>query len=166
MPITPTPNCRILIHMRWPIEGGSTRLTPEALRQLTPYTTRYAETLGVLVHAVGGTEDHLHVLAEVPPTHILEDFRHELQLSLRRFIEGALALPGFAWSETGCAYASVSPKELEELAAYIRDNAARHAAGTTLPEQEGDEAGEGEVEETEALPDWLREAMSQGKKPE
>lgn len=151
---------RVSVHTLWPVAEHSPELTEEALTRLVSYTTRYGQTLGIVVHAVGGINDHLHVLLDLPPTMTLQQVLDELPRATARFLSDVLKLKGFAWAVSDGGMESVSPENVAFLASYVSENASHHADGTTLPEQEFGvrEAGETTAAEDE-VPAWLREAM-------
>lgn len=149
---------RILLQSLWWTRDGGPILSDEALERLGPYITRYAQTLGIAVFAVGGTENHLHIAHDLVPSRPLTGTMEEVRRATVRFLRDSLNLSGFTWAED-TTIISARPEDLETLSAYIRENAARHAAGRTLPEWEGAEE-EAEAEETEAIPDWLKRAAA------
>lgn len=149
---------RILLQsLWWPREGGPL-LTAEAVERLGPYITRYAQTLGIAIFAVGGTEDHLHIAHDLVPSRPLTGSMEEIRRATVRFLRDSLNIPNFTWAED-TTLVSARPEDLESLSAYIRENAARHAAGRTLPEWEGTD-GDAEPEETDEMPDWLKRAAA------
>ena len=151
----------ILLHFRWGVAGGA--LTAPALAKLTPYITRYAETLNVRVIAVGGVSDHLHVLADIPPEMPADQFARDLLPPTARYLRDVGGVRSFAWDAAGVSVVSVSPGERAAVAAYLAEQEARHAAGDLEPAYEGGAAAVvaaagGEDE----LPGWLAEAMKRG----
>ncbi|MDX1931720.1 MAG: transposase [Capsulimonadales bacterium] len=131
---------------------GEQGLTPAVIERLQPYVTRYAQTMGIAVFAVGGQEDHLHILFRLPEDKTLKMIDTELAKTTTRFVRESLALPGFAWAEEPL-FLSVSADEVEECAAYILDNPARHASRTAIAAWETDEEADGD---DDAVPEWLR----------
>lgn len=155
---------RILLHTIWQVERNSPLLTEEARNRLAPYITRYAQTLGVVVLAVGGTDDHLHILHGLLPSRPLDKTLEEIQRATVRFLRDSMQLTGFVWSEEGDPE-SLRPTDSESLIGYIRENAVRHATQTTVLEWEGSSfATEDSPEDPAAiLPEWLKQA-AQGMK--
>ncbi len=148
---------RILLQSLWRTREGGPLLTGEAVERLGPYITRYAQTLGITVFAVGGTENHLHIAHDLVLARPLTGTMEEIRRATVRFLQDSLSMPGFVWAED-ISIVSARPEDGDSLFSYIRENAARHAAGRTLPEWEGaEEAG---PEETEEIPDWLKRAAA------
>jgi len=152
-----TPNIRIVLQdLWWTVDEGPT-LTEEMIGRLAPYITRYAQTLGVTVYAVGGAEDHLHILYDLAPNRTPDGITTELQKTTTRFLRDVLSVRGFAWAEASCVE-SFSPEELETLTEYVSDNFARHREGRLVAAYEcpNEEDADGED-----VPDWLRDALSE-----
>ena len=149
---------RLFYHLRWPVKNGAPPLSDGALERLGPYLTRYAQTLGAHVHAVGGAADHLHILAKAPPERALLDLSEELRRATGRFLRDVLNLSGFAWDDGAQSLATVSPDALPALIAYVNEQPARHAVWNLNPEWEDQASGEPQNQEEE-LPDWLRDVV-------
>jgi REP element-mobilizing transposase RayT len=63
--------------------------------------------LGGRSEILGGTVDHVHILAELKATHTLADFVRELKKASSVWVHEKQLLPAFAWQEgdaaDGCA---------------------------------------------------------------
>ena len=157
MTTPPTIHAHVLVHCRWFVAVSGARLDEAIVARLAPYITRYAQTLGVGVSAVGGASDHLHILLILPPDQTLARITDELQAATTRLLAGTLALRDFAWADVVEAE-SVGP-ESADLAAYITGNAAHHADGTTVAAWETNAPVVPDPKPADARPPWLREAM-------
>lgn len=152
------PDLRIAVHcVWWTAEGGPT-LPPEAVERLVSYVTRYGQTLGVAVAAVGGFVDHLHLLFDLPTNKTLDQITGELRRTTARFLRDSMSLPGFNWAE-GDALQSVGRDEAALCAEYVRDNAARHREGAADPYWEFLADAGADDEDAEEVPEWLRKAL-------
>ena len=150
---------KVIVHLRWPVSEAGSPLSAEALERLTPYITRYAQTLGVLVHAVGGVPDHLHLLIELPISRSLQEITNELQGATQRFLRNVLGEARFAWAGDGLLFASISLSGLQEAVEYIHNQVERHAAGELIATMEGEADGESGGGATEEMPAWLRDVL-------
>lgn len=156
MPIVRPPECRVVVHLRWTVAAPEiATLTPAALDKLVPYATRYAETMNIRVLAVGGTDDHLHVLADIPPAMTLDKVGAELRRPTERYLREVLGLAGLAWDADNCAVCSVSPWDVDRIAEYVRGQAAAHESGDLDAFLEGLEEDEPEDDAGE-IPDWIK----------
>ena len=151
-----TPNIQFIVHDLWWVAEEGTKLAEETIERLAPYIARYAQTLGVAVLAVGGAQDHLHVLYDLAPNRTADEVTAELQKTTARYLRDSLAVRGFAWAEASSIF-SVSPHEVSGLREYIEENFQRHKDGRLVAVYEGVlEEDEGDDEE---MPDWLRDVM-------
>jgi REP element-mobilizing transposase RayT len=79
------------------------------------------------VLAVGGTENHIHVLLSLPPGRNLVDIIRDLKANSSRFMK--TEVPGFAWQD-GYSALSVSPSQIEVVKIYIAQQAKHHRERT------------------------------------
>ncbi len=49
-------------------------INPDREAELYRYIIAIADTLGCIVHAIGGIEDHIHLVVSVAPTRSIADF--------------------------------------------------------------------------------------------
>ncbi len=159
MPIRRNPGVEILLHFRWKVATG--KLTPTAITKLGPYIMRYAETLNIRVHAVGGVTDHLHILADLPPDMTADRFSKELQNPTARYLRDVQSVNDFGWNVDSVAIVSISLPERETVALYLTDQEAHHANGVLDPLLEESDAAISSPPPApdEELPDWLTSAL-------
>src|SRR3974390_3056803 len=60
--------------------------------------------------AIGGTDNHVHILLALPPGRNLVDIVRDLKANSSRFMK--TGVPGFAWQD-GYSALSVSPSQIE-----------------------------------------------------
>lgn len=65
--------------------------------------------MGGVAHAVGGTDDHLHIAAGLRATHSLADVMREVKSESSHWIHEELRLAGFAWQEGYGAFTFAAP---------------------------------------------------------
>lgn len=97
---------------------------PEDLQpRLWAYAAAVCKNIGVFVHAVGGTEDHLHLLLQVPPILPVAKAVSAVKSNSSRWAreEGH----SFAWQEGYGAF-SVSHSNVPVVIRYIRSQKAHH----------------------------------------
>lgn len=149
---------RVYLHFRWPLSADSAPFSLDVLGRLGPYLTRYGQTLGATVFAVGGGVDHLHLLLQLPPTRSAHEIETELQAATVRFVRDVLNVQGFAWHENdGGFIVSCGSDAPDKMNDYLRQNWERHATGAVVSHWEGIEAQEPET--NAVLPEWLRDAL-------
>ncbi len=147
------PYLKIAVHARWAVAAASAPITLGAWDRLPSYVTRYAQTLGVPVHAIGGADDHLHLLFDLPTDKSFVAVNTELERAVARFLADLLPRRGFAWSAPDLLVQSVGAGEWEELRDYIAAHSARHAADIVAEWEDTSAPDE------DSVPVWLRDIM-------
>jgi putative transposase len=91
--------------------------------RLWNYLAAIAHNHGVHVIAVGGTENHVHILLVLPPDASLQDVVRTLKCNSTRLVREESHL--FSW-QRGYAAFSVSPSQVERVTSYIANQATHH----------------------------------------
>lgn len=159
MPIRRNPGVEILLHFRWNVAAG--KLTPAAIAKAGPYIMRYAETLNIRVHAVGGIADHLHLLADIPPDMPADRFSRELQAPTARYLRDVLVVRDFSWNSDSVAIVAISPTERDTVVAYLVEQETHHTNNDldSLLEENKEETTAKTAPTEDELPDWLTNAL-------
>jgi len=124
---------RLYYHFVWTTKERQPLIVPEIEALLYGYIIGKAHSLGVIIHAIGGIEDHIHIIASVPPKMSLADFV--------RFVKGASAYhinrlhdevePNFAW-QRGYGVFSLGSKQLPDAVAYVLNQKSHHRENSVL----------------------------------
>ena len=122
----------INLHMTWHVKVSSRLLTLDiepiahnALRQ------KALATPGVIVHAVDGTETHVHLAVTIPPTVLISDFIGQLKGASSFYLNQTLADSSkFAW-QIGYGVLTFGTRDLKWVIDYILNQKKHHAQGTT-----------------------------------
>ena len=130
------PYWRLFYHVVWATKGREPLIQEAFEKRLHGAIRAKAEELGALVHAVGGTEDHVHLVASVPPAISLAKFVGQVKGNSSHFVNSELSLPFiFAWqSEYGAV--SFGGRNLKRVVEYVIDQRRHHAEGMTIPPME------------------------------
>ena len=75
--------------------------------------------------AVGGVDDHVHLLVSLKPTHRLSDFMRELKKAASTWVHDVIGDPSFEW-QIGYAAFSVSPTACDDVNRYITNQEEHH----------------------------------------
>ena len=97
---------------------------PQALQpRMWAYVAGICQKLGILVHAVGGMEDHIHLLIQVPPSLAVSKAVLAIKSNSSRWAneEGCK----FAWQQGYGAF-SVSSSMVPAVVRYIQNQSAHH----------------------------------------
>ncbi len=85
--------------------------------------------LKAVPEAVGGVEDHVHVLASLRAVHQLSDCVRDLKQASSRWVHESLRLDNFAWQEGYGAF-SVGAGHCNALKDYIDEQQQHHHSNT------------------------------------
>ena len=75
--------------------------------------------------AVGGVDDHVHVLVSLRPTHCLSDFMRELKKAGSVWVHDVIGNQSFEW-QVGYAAFTVSPTARDDVMRYISNQELHH----------------------------------------
>ena len=100
-------------------------LTHEYRDRVHAYLGGTVRGLGGVAITVGGTADHVHLLAGLKATHRLSDFMRELKHESSQWIHEELKLSKFAWQEGYGAF-SVSRSDIDRVTQYIQNQEEHH----------------------------------------
>ncbi len=90
--------------------------------------------LGAETIALGGMEDHVHLLVKLPVTLAVATLVGQVKgASAHAITHETLAAEGFFKWQGAYGAVSVSPQHLKQVAAYIHDQRERHSAGSRSP---------------------------------
>jgi len=112
-----------IAHIVFSTKGRVKSLSPSLQPQLWSYLAGICRNEKILVHAIGGTEDHVHCLLQIPSTIALSKAILALKANSSRWLR--LTSRSFAWQQ-GYASFSVSASLLPTVARYIRNQQMHH----------------------------------------
>jgi REP-associated tyrosine transposase len=105
---------------------GRTQLIRDP-QPLWAYMRGIARNCGFDILAIGGTENHVHVLIRLPAGKQLVDLVRDLKANSSRFMK--TKVPLFSWQD-GYAGISVSPSQIDALKKYIAAQEQHHRKRT------------------------------------
>ncbi len=85
--------------------------------------------------AIGGVEDHVHVLLRLPATRSIADLVKQLKGSSSHLANHEVLPRGFKW-QGGYSASSVSPHYVRRVRDYVLNQEEHHRAGTIHPNAE------------------------------
>ena len=92
---------------------------------LYTYIAGAFKELGARVEEIGGTADHVHILAELPTTQTVADIMRCVKRNSSAWVHRKFGLAQFAWQE-GYAAFSVSASGRDQVRRYIRNQEEHH----------------------------------------
>ncbi len=124
---------RVIVHFVWATWDRQPLLTPELEREVHRYITAVAEDDGCPVLAIGGIEDHVHLLVSLSATISMAELMKHVKSGSSRLVREELR-PGdwFQWQGHYGAF-SVSPHDRATVIEYIRHQKEHHASNDLWP---------------------------------
>ncbi len=110
-----------LVHCVFSTKGRSTLIADPP--RLWTYMRAIARNCRVNVAAIGGTDNHVHLLIKIPPTDRTADVIRTLKCNSSRWMNEIGH--GFAWQD-GYAAISVSPSQIPTVVHYIEHQSEHH----------------------------------------
>jgi putative transposase len=92
---------------------------------------RILQSPGVLLHAIGGTEDHIHFAVTVPPTLSVSEWIGELKGASAHYVNHSLVNHKALEWQTGYGVVSFGMKAMPWVVRYVEDQRELHAKRTT-----------------------------------
>ena len=132
---------RLFYHVVWATEGRQSLIEGDVRRLVYAAILRKAEELGVTVHAVGGTGDHVHVVLTVPPQLALADCVRALKLASAQEVNRRMRLLTPLFWQKGYGAFTFGQRSLPTVVEYVQRQEQLHATGETKPYYEHVEDG-------------------------
>lgn len=138
---------RLYYHLVWVTRERQPYITNELEPALYGFIVGKVESLGGKVKAIGGIENHIHLITSIPPNFSVADFVKRIKGSSSHHLNNDLrhSIPYFSW-QGGYGAFSVSSNQLERASEYVVNQKIHHQKGTTFAPLEN--CGEEPVSQT------------------
>ena len=143
----------INLHLVWHTKSSRPLLTPE----IEPLAHRFLkkriiETPGAFVHAIGGTDTHVHIAVSIPPTLTISEFTGQRKGGSAHDENQAAGRKQkvLEW-QAGYGVVSYGTGDLPWVIEYVRNQREHHARGTVhdrlerITDDEGDSAAQADA---------------------
>ena len=127
----------INLHFIWHVKDSNPVIRDEIEMHLHRCTSnvnspflkgKAAQTPGVCVHEIGGTDDHVHLVVSVPPTLQPSEWVGELKGASSHYINHEIADRQVLQWQSGYGVVSFGRKDLPWVQAYVRNQRERHSS--------------------------------------
>ena len=117
---------QLYVHCVWATWDRLPLITPDIQEVIYASIIRQCDQLGGTVIAIGGIEEHVHLLTGIPPTLSVSDLIKNIKGSSSHLINHKIN-PGefFKWQGSYGAF-TVSYKDIDTVANYVRNQAFHH----------------------------------------
>ncbi len=120
---------RLFYHVVWYTEAGASLLEGEVRGMVYGTIRREAERLGAVVHALGGTGDHVHVVLTIPPHLAVADCVQELKRASRHAVNQRLTLLTRLRWQRGFGVFTFGERSLPTVVEYVQRQEEVHKGG-------------------------------------
>lgn len=122
---------RLYYHFVWATKERQPLIIPNKEVELYNYIIGKADALRCIVHAIGGVEDHIHLVVSIPPNLSIADFVKNIKGSSAHYFNQNLSADSnkFGWQE-GYGVFSLGGKQLDQAIDYVSNQKAHHFNGT------------------------------------
>ena len=117
------------MHLVWATWDRAPLITPAIRDRIYPMMQHHASEMGANVVAIGGMEDHVHVLTRYPPTLAISDLVGRMK-GASSYLAAQVMGETFKWQGAYGAF-TLSQSGLERARGYVLNQEARHRGGTT-----------------------------------
>lgn len=123
---------RLYYHLIWATKERQPLILPKRESQLYNYIIGKADALGCIIHAIGGTDNHIHLVASIPPKLSISDFVQNIKGSSTHYLNHLSPSQDlFGW-QRGYGVFSLGSKQLEKAVMYVKNQKVHHLNGTTI----------------------------------
>ncbi|HOE65534.1 MAG TPA: IS200/IS605 family transposase [Candidatus Hydrogenedentes bacterium] len=118
--------CSLTYHIVFSTKDRRPLLVTDMQPRLHEYLGGTVRGLGSVALAVGGTDDHVHILARLRQDRAISDVLREIKTAATHWIHGEFPdMKGFFW-QAGYGAFTVSASQAEKVAAYITHQTEHH----------------------------------------
>ena len=129
---------RLYYHLVWATKDRQPLITKKRETKLYGYIINKADELDTIIHAINGIENHIHLVASIPPKISISDFVKKIKGSSSHYLNHSDAVEDmFAW-QRGYGVFSLGRKQLEQAVIYVKNQKEHHLQGTTIASLEED----------------------------
>jgi REP element-mobilizing transposase RayT len=125
----PSTHTSLYFHIVFSTKQRESWFPPPFRSRLHAYLGGVIRGLDGVPHAVGGVQDHVHILAGLKPVHRLSDVMREIKSDSSRWIKDELGRSAFAWQEGYGAFTFGAP-DLENVRRYVLNQEEHHRTRT------------------------------------
>ena len=127
------PFWRTFYHVVWTTQERRPQIERRFEDRLYAEVLATVQRLGGTPHAIGGTENHVHLIVSVPPTVSLATFIGQIKGSAAHYVnhECGTDMP-LVWGR-GYGLFTLGSRQLVDAVTYVRSQKQHHADTTTQP---------------------------------
>jgi len=122
---------RLHYHLTWATYQREPFLTEALTRQVYGTILNKAKELGIIVHAMGSVDDHIHVVASIPPKLAVAECVKQFKGASSHWLNHQPgATGGFGWQD-GYGAVTFGERSMADVVSYVRNQREHHTQTTT-----------------------------------
>jgi putative transposase len=124
---------RIFYHLIWATKQREPLLNERIEAMVYGVVLNKAKELGIIIHAIGGVEDHIHVTTTIPPKLAVAEGVRQLKGASSYYVnhqDGGEQK--FTWQD-GYGVLTLGERSMPDVVKYVKNQRQHHDAGTTIP---------------------------------
>ena len=125
------PRWRLFYHLVWATRGREPLISPAREAGVHRVLRETARHHGVIVHAVGGVADHVHLAVSIPPSLAVATAIQRIKGGSARVLNAEFG-DGFGW-QVDYGVDTFSERQLTRVVDYIEQQHRHHAEQTLWP---------------------------------
>ena len=130
------PWTQLYVHLVWSTWKRAPLITPDLRQRVYAVIQHQASAMGADVIAIGGIEDHVHVLVRFPATIALTALVQRLKGASSHFVTHVMKPPqAFKW-QGGYGAFTLTKRAVPHVREYVLNQEAHHRDGTLYRELE------------------------------
>ena len=130
------PYYQLYYHFIWATHNREPLITALIEEPMYGYIIGKVDYVQCFFHAIGGIENHIHLVVLIPPTIAVAQFIKTIKGSSSHFINEKLApTSAFGWQHGYSAF-TVDHTHLKTIVNYVRNQKIHHQQGTTITDLE------------------------------
>ena len=121
---------RLYFHLIWSTYQREPMLTEAVEQQVYGTILSKAKALGLVVHAIGGVEDHVHIVASIPPRYSIAECVRQIKGASSHYVNHQAGVPGsFRWQDDYGAL-TIGERSLSDVVGYVLAQKEHHRGKT------------------------------------
>lgn len=116
----------ILYHITFHTKNNLPFLTPEIEEMVYHFIWNKCKRMGLYLHRIDGTENHVHLLIYIPPKFSVADIVGKLKGATSYFINKELAGEDILYWQRGYGVLTVSMQDFDRIYNYVKNQKEHH----------------------------------------
>jgi len=122
----------LVYHYIWGTKNELPLITTSIEARLYPYIGYKCKEYGYFLHAVNGTQDHVHLLVTLTPSILVENVAKKIKGSSSHYINKETDLGEILYWQAGYGVITIRENEIPKVVNYIKRQKEHHFSGDLM----------------------------------